>query len=87
MNSILSVIYLARRNNLNINTIQKILKLIKEKIQYNIVNYCTLKYQNNIFHKYAKMLNKNTNNVKIAFKTNNNLIKHTNNITIKCPLF
>jgi hypothetical protein len=38
-----------------------------------------MKYQNNIFNKFAKILNNNTNYLKIAFKTNNNLIKHINN--------
>lgn len=41
----------------------------------NIVNYCSMKYNNNLSDKCAKMLNNNVYNIKITFKTNNNLIK------------
>jgi hypothetical protein len=40
-----------------------------------------MKYQNNLFTEFAKILNHNPNNVKIVFKTNNNLIKYINNKT------
>ena len=40
-----------------------------------------MKYHDNMSNQFAKILNNNTNNVKIAFKTNNNLIKHINNRT------
>jgi hypothetical protein len=39
-----------------------------------------MKYQNKIPNKFAKILNNNTNNVKIIFKTNN-LIKQIHNRT------
>ena len=82
----LNIIYnIAHRNNFNLNTIKKIHKRIKEKIIHNspnnVVNYCSMKYQNNMSNQFAKILNNNTNNVKIAFKTTNNLIKHINNRT------
>lgn len=34
-----------------------------------------MKYNNNLTDKCAKMLNNNVYNIKITFKTNNNLIK------------
>jgi hypothetical protein len=37
-----------------------------------------MKYQNNMSNKFDKILNNNTNNAKIIFTTNNNLIKHIN---------
>lgn len=41
-----------------------------------------MKYQNNVFNEFAQVLNNNTNNIKIPFKTNNNnLIKRINNKT------
>ena len=48
----LHIIYnIADRNNLNLNTIKKIHKRIKEKIKHNtpnnIMKYCSMKYQNN----------------------------------------
>jgi hypothetical protein len=72
-------------NNLNLNIIKKkFINVLKEKLKHNspnnIVNYC-MKYQNNIFNKFAKISNNYTNNLKIAFKTNNILINHINNRT------
>lgn len=56
----------------------------------NVVNYYNMKYQTNITNKFAKFLNKNTINVKIAFVSNIiNLTKHINNRNknfIKCSL-
>jgi hypothetical protein len=39
-----------------------------------------MKYQNKIFNKFAKILNTDINNIKIAFKTKNKLIKQINRI-------
>ena len=71
----LNIIYnIDDRNNFNLNTIKKIHKRIKEKIKHNtpnnIIKYCSMKYQNNISDKFAKILYNNKNNIKIAFKTN-----------------
>jgi hypothetical protein len=49
-----------------------------------------MKHKNNIAEKFIKSLNKNSNNVKVDFKTNYNLIKHVNNRTknfTKNPLY
>jgi hypothetical protein len=35
----------------------------------NFDHYFRMKHQNNMFYEFAKILNNNTNNVKIAFKT------------------
>lgn len=40
-----------------------------------------MKYQNIIFNEFVNMLNNNTSNVEIAFKTYNNLITYINNRT------
>jgi hypothetical protein len=42
-------------------------------------NNIVIKYQNNISNKFPKISNNNTNDVKITFKTYNNLIKHIKN--------
>lgn len=38
-----------------------------------------MKYQNNQSENFFEILNNNINSIKVAFKTNNNLIKHINN--------
>jgi len=37
-----------------------------------------MKYHNNLANNFAKILNNNINNIKVAFKTNNNLMKQIN---------
>jgi hypothetical protein len=77
---------IAIKNNFNINTIKKIHKKIKVKLKNpnyilpsNTINYCSMKYHNFLSGKFANILNKNKNNVKIAFKTKNNSIQTINN--------
>jgi len=74
------------KNNFDINTIKKIHKKIKGKLRNqinilpnNAINYCPMKYHNFLSGKFANILNKNNNNVKIAFKTKNNSIQTINN--------
>ena len=78
------------KNNFDINTIKKIHKKIKVKLQNqisilrsNAFNYCPMKYHNFLSGKFANILNRNINNVKIAFKTKNNSIQTINNKTKK----
>lgn len=94
----LNIIYdIAIRNKFNLETIKKIHKNIKNKIVNNASSpinnfkYCSMKYQNNLSNKLAKIMNNNTNNIRVAFKTSNNLMKQINykikNTTKTTPSF
>lgn len=51
---------------------------MKQNIPNNNFEYCRMHYQNNVFIKFAKILNNHPNNITIAFKTINNFIKQIN---------
>lgn len=51
---------------------------MKQNIPNNNFEYCRMQYQNNLFIKFAKILNNHPNNITIAFKTINNFIKQIN---------
>lgn len=51
---------------------------MKQNIPNNNFEYCRMQYQNNLFNKFANILNNNPNNITIAFKTINNFIKQIN---------
>lgn len=78
----MSIKYLAQTNNFNLNIKKKkCTNVYKRKnktesfYQYNSLNYCSMKYQIDLFYKFAKTLNDDTNNVKFAYKTKNKWMK------------